>query len=137
MPDFGITTTATSGSDLTWLASRHGTEAAQTATLSVTSLTAGTHYDANGVIHSGLAVGKITASGLYGPFDATATDGREKLAGFVLTDDVLQRDLSGAFPARTAFPLLVHGVIRPSRLPVAAQRTISSTTPTSGSFIYQ
>lgn len=43
------------------------------------AFTAATHYP-NGFIPSGTIVGRITASGLYGPFDAAATDGRQDAA---------------------------------------------------------
>jgi hypothetical protein len=43
------------------------------------------HY-ANGYIPSGTAIGKVTATGLFGPYDNAAGDGREVLYGFTYAD---------------------------------------------------
>ncbi|MDX3839560.1 hypothetical protein [Streptomyces europaeiscabiei] len=53
--------------DQSWLASAHGTDTARSITLDTSAFTAGTHYP-NGYFPSGLAVGKIAASGKYGPY---------------------------------------------------------------------
>jgi hypothetical protein len=53
--------------DRSWLASRDGTAFTQTITLLVSAFTANTHYPL-GFIPSGTILGKITASGLYGPY---------------------------------------------------------------------
>jgi hypothetical protein len=53
--------------DQSWLGSAHGTEMARSITLDTSAFTSGTHYP-NGYFPSGLAVGKITASGKYGPY---------------------------------------------------------------------
>jgi hypothetical protein len=37
----------------------------------------------NGFIPSGVVLGKITATGLYGPYDNAAVDGREVAVGFL------------------------------------------------------
>lgn len=59
--------------DRSWLASRDGTAFTQTITLSVAAFTQGTHYAA-GFIPSGTILGKITASGLYGPYAGSAAE---------------------------------------------------------------
>lgn len=139
MSDFSIQTVSTPGSDRTWLASNHGTGAGQSGTLDVSTLTSGTHYDATTkVVPSGVAVGLITATGLYAPYDATeaATDGTEVLAGFVLEPLALKRSPSGDTSTKVAFALLAHGVIRPSNLPVTADQAIDQDATTSGSFAF-
>lgn len=70
--------------DRSWLASRHGTDVTQTITLDVSAFTANTHYP-NGYIPSGVVLGKITATGLYGPYSNAASDGTEVAAGFLYT----------------------------------------------------
>jgi hypothetical protein len=50
-----------------WLGSAHGTDATQSITLDTSAFTSGTHYP-NGFFPSGLPLGKITASGKYGPY---------------------------------------------------------------------
>lgn len=62
------TTTETfGGGDYRWLLSARGTEHPKSATLDYSAFTAGTHFP-NGYIPSGLAVAKITATGLYAPW---------------------------------------------------------------------
>ena len=59
--------------DQTWLGSAHGTDSARPVTLDVSAFTANTHYP-NGYFPSGLALGKITSSGLYGPYAANVSE---------------------------------------------------------------
>jgi hypothetical protein len=67
-----------------WLQGDHGTDIAVGVTLDVSTFTAGTHYP-DGYIKSGIPLGKITASGKYGLYDDTKTDGRQTLVGFLFT----------------------------------------------------
>jgi hypothetical protein len=97
-------------------------------------LTAGTHYDGNGVIPSGLALGKVTATGLYGPYDAAEDDGRQVLAGFLLEPLQLKSDFSGVTTAVLSGPLLVHGVIEPAFVPTAP--TLNTAILTTGQFVF-
>lgn len=48
-------------------------------TLDPAKFTPGTHYP-NGFLPSGTVIAKVTATGLYGPYDATASDGRQLAA---------------------------------------------------------
>ncbi len=96
-----------------WLASRHGTGEARSVTLDKSLFTDGTHY-ANGFYKSGIALGRVTASGKYGPFDSTASDGRQVLAGFLFAwvdAGVGDVDAVGA--------MLDHCKVVAARLPVA------------------
>ena len=104
------TTEYQGASDPSWLASAHGTDAAGSATLDVTKFTAATHYPL-GYVLGGTPVGKITASGLYGPYDSEADDGTETLAGFVLWDTLVGGD-------KEPFALFDHGKVRTARLPI-------------------
>jgi hypothetical protein len=97
--------------DQTWLDSAHGTDAAISGTVDLTKgFVAGTHY-ANGDLPSGTPLGKVTASGKYGLYDDTATDGRQTLVGHLFTSVKARGDVIGA--------VLVHGRINRSRLPFA------------------
>lgn len=134
--DFSIETTATGGSDLTWLASSHGQDAGQPGTLNLTSLASA--INTFGIIPSGVAVGKITATGQYGLYTSGASNGTEVLAGYVLSD-VNARNLANVTnpSGKAAFALLYHGAIKRSRLPLVAQRTaITHTTVSTGQFSY-
>lgn len=55
--------------------------------VTVANTTAGVtaHYP-NGFIPSGCAVGLVTATGLYGPYDSTASDGRQVCKGLTYAD---------------------------------------------------
>jgi len=100
--------------DQRWLGSAHGTSSGESITLDTSVFTAGTHYP-NGYFPSGLPLGKITATGLYGPYDDAASDGRQTLVGFLFcTVDapaVSTQDPQGA--------LLWHGKVVEARLPIA------------------
>jgi hypothetical protein len=54
-------------------------------TLDISKFTGGTHYP-NGFIPSGCAIGKVTATGLYGPYSDAASDGTQTLYGFTYGD---------------------------------------------------
>lgn len=99
-----------------WLGSAHGTDAPVSATLDVSKFTAGTHYP-DGYIKSGVPLGQITATKLYGPYDDTATDGRQTLVGFLFTaQDVNARRVAST---KVVGSMLVHCFIREAKLPVA------------------
>ncbi len=97
-----------------WLLGPHGTDPGSnpSLTLLVSLFTAGTHYP-NGFVPSGIVLGKVTASGVYGPYDPAAVDGREVAAEL----------LFGSLPVRTGATRLAgagfhHGSVNPARLPI-------------------
>jgi hypothetical protein len=116
-----VTITHNLTADRSWLASLHGTDAVDSITLEMSTFTSGTHYMPStdtGIPYSrflsGIPVGKITASGLYGLYKTDATDGRQNLAGFVFAE-VLFAPSQPKVPAA----LLWHGSVRAAKLPVA------------------
>lgn len=82
--DLSVRTETFGQDDQTWIGAAHGIDLARSITLDTSAFVAGTHYP-DGYIKSGTPLGKITATGLYGPYDNAAVDGREVLAGFLLT----------------------------------------------------
>ncbi|WP_327660430.1 MULTISPECIES: head decoration protein [unclassified Streptomyces] len=107
--------------DRAWLQSLHGTDQTDTITLDISKFTANTHYVAStdpaqpySRVKSGLPVGKITASCLYGSYKTDATDGTQNLAGFVFAETLFA-------PGQTKVPvaLLWHGSVFTAKLPVA------------------
>lgn len=128
MTDISVSTVAFQSERRSWLYGLHGTDPGTTpsATLDVSAFTAASHYP-NGFLPSGLVLGRITATGLYAPYNPTFDadpvaagqqgDGREVAAGILfasvripnLAD--LTKDVGGA--------LLVHGFVRISKLPIA------------------
>lgn len=100
--------------DQSWLGSAHGTNAARTITLDTSAFTAGTHYP-DGYFKSGIPLGRITATGKYGPYNDALADGTETLVGFLLcavdAPTVNTIDVGAA--------LLDHGRVVESKLPIA------------------
>ncbi|MFC8008666.1 hypothetical protein [Streptomyces cinereoruber] len=66
--------------DRPWLASLVGTNDTNTITLDLSKFTAGVHYEAGtpwqprNTLKSGIALGKITASGLYAPYSGVSSE---------------------------------------------------------------
>jgi hypothetical protein len=58
---------------------------------------------------AGTVLGKITASGKYGPYDDTATDGRQTAVG-ILAEDV------DATSSDVGTWMIVHGIVKTSAL---------------------
>lgn len=69
-----------------FLASQHYT--VKRAGITIDHTTVPLNDDDMRVIKGGTVMGKITASGKYGPYDATATDGRQTALGFLLAGDI-------------------------------------------------
>lgn len=108
--DISVRTVAFGTENRSWLGSAHGTDATRTITLDVSTFTEATHYP-DGYIPSGTVVGRITATGLYGPYDNAATDGREIAAGFLFNSI----PINGT--ADVGAPLLEHGMVVEANLP--------------------
>lgn len=94
-----------------WLGSQHGTQSNRSITLDASAFTEATHYP-EGFIPSGVVLGQITGSGLFGPYDDTATDGREVAAGHLFNSVPVR---AGA--TNIGAPLLDHGAVVESKLP--------------------
>lgn len=112
--DLSVRKESFGGDNQTWIGSPHGTDHGRSITLDTSAFTEATHYP-DGYFPSGLPVGVISATGLYGPYDDAAVDGRETLAGFLLTpvsapsDTTI--DVGGA--------LFEHGRVVEANLPIA------------------
>lgn len=87
--DISVRTETRQVEDRSWLGSAHGTEATRSITLDVSAFTEADHYP-NGYIPSGIALGRITASGLYGPYDNAAADGTQVLVGHLFSSVQVQ-----------------------------------------------
>src|SRR6476646_9355216 len=77
-----VTTTLIAPEDHSWLNSKHGTDSAKTVRLDKTSCVA---LYTDGIVKSGTVLGKISASSKYGPYDDTASDGRQTAVGILYT----------------------------------------------------
>ena len=118
MTDIAVATTAYQVEDRSWLLSPHGTDPGTTPSvvLDVSAFTPATHYP-NGYFPSGLNLGRIDATGLYGPYNDAATDGRQVFRGHLFSATKVPntadttKDVGGA--------MVVHGFVRLDRLPIA------------------
>ena len=113
MTDISVSKTNYQTEKLSWLLDRGGWEQ-ESITLDISAFTAGTHYP-NGFIQSGTNLGKITASGLYGPYDNAASDGREVFRGHLGTSTKVPNPADTTKDAGA--PLLFAGVVKESKLP--------------------
>lgn len=108
MHDLTITSTDYGSDDKSWLGSAHGFDAMPTVTLDADLFT-GTFTD--GHVPSGVAIAKVTASGLYGPYDDAAVDGRAVLVGHL--GETRRIPAGSQIPA----PILRHGQVIEANLP--------------------
>lgn len=120
MTDISVVTTPFQVENRSWLLSPHGAETAISGTLDVSALTAATHYP-NGFVPSGLVLGLITATNLYGPYDDTAVDGRQTAAGFLFSAVKIPNlaDLT----KDVGIAVLAHCFVKISKLPVQSAGT--------------
>lgn len=102
------------GDNRAWLGSQHGTESNRSITLDVSTFTEATHYP-DGFIPSGTVLGEIEATGLFGPFDPNAVDGRDTAAGHLFNSIPVSADATNL-----GAPLLDHGAVVESKLPAAS-----------------
>jgi hypothetical protein len=115
-----ITTQETVTADRRWLMSLYGSETNKTVTLDTATFSSNTHwlpptnYVNQRVLKSGLPLGKITASGLYGIYDSAATDGRQVFAGLLDTETAFNPTST-----KVGAALRIIGDVDASKLPVA------------------
>jgi hypothetical protein len=100
-----------------WLGSQHGTDVLRSVTLDVSTFTKATHYP-DGYLKSGIPLGKITATGKFGLYDDTKTDGRQTCVGF-LWSGVEVVDHRGNVSTAVGGSMLIHGFINTAKLPVS------------------
>ena len=114
--DISVQTTSYQVADRRWLLSPHGTDYTPGVTLDVSKFTQNTHYP-NGYIPSGTVVAKITASGKYGPYDNSKSDGTEVAGGILFGDCKVVRS-NGTAAANVGSGILVHGIVSAGKLPL-------------------
>jgi Bacteriophage lambda head decoration protein D len=107
----GIAQTKTryGGGDHRWMADVHGLSTPEPGTLDGSLFPAGTFAD--GLVPSGVDLGRVTATKLLGPYDDAATDGRQTAVGHLISDQVV------ATGSRNDVALYTHGAVIRDRLP--------------------
>jgi hypothetical protein len=102
--------------DRRWLAHRKGYDSNRSITLDISSFQAA-HMTVKGAIPSGVVLGRITASGKYGPYDTDGTDGREVARGFLFSA-VVPDNLTLATSTDPGAALTWEGIVNQDFLPV-------------------
>jgi hypothetical protein len=107
MTDFTVRSTAYQVEKRSWLQSMPDADDCDSIVLDISKFTAGTHFP-NGFIPSGCGLAKVTATGLYGPYDTTAerrpTAHHGAAVPAVQLVDVVHKDGSSATQARRRRP---------------------------------
>ncbi len=108
MSDIAVVSTGYTGEKRSWLASPHGCGPGENpnVTLDISKFTV-----VGGVIPSGTVLGKVTASGKYGPYDDALVNGQEVATGI----------LFGSVPVasgqtQAAASIMVHGFVYEAKL---------------------
>lgn len=101
--------------DRSWLGARKGTDTCRSITLDSSLFLAGHTVD-KGAVPSGCALGLVTATGLYGPYDPDGADGRETCAGLLFSTCDLGAE-GGVADAPVAAALFWEGIVKQSHLP--------------------
>lgn len=100
------------GGDHRWMGDLHGLNSTEGGTLDGDLFPAATFPD--GLVPSGVVVGRVTATGLLGPYDNGVGDGRETAAGHVVSDQVVRPG------SRNDVALFTHGAVIRNALPANA-----------------
>lgn len=98
------------GGDHRWMADVHGLNSTEGGTLDGSLFPAATFPD--GLVPSGVDLGRVTATKLLGPYDDAATDGRQTAVGHLVSDQIVRPD------SRNDAALYTHGAVLRNRLPV-------------------
>lgn len=105
--DIGLQSTSYQVGDRRWLLAEPDVKL--NVTLDPSKFTANTHYP-NGYLPSGTVVGKVSASGLCGPYDDEAEDGREVAYGVTYGDARFVRQ-NGTTAAKVGISVVVYDTI--------------------------
>lgn len=110
--DMSVTLTgAYSSEDRSWMIGEHGANMPINVPVNFALFT-GANF-ASGIVKSGTVLGKVTATGRFGPYEPAATDGRQTAAGVLFNTFKLPADTSKVASAEA----LVHFHCRVARLP--------------------
>lgn len=102
--------------DRRWLGARKGADTCRSITLDGSLFLSG-HTKAKGAVPSGTALGLVTGSGLYGPYDPDGSDGREDCAGLLFSTTDLGAE-GGVADTNVGAALFWEGIVKESFLPV-------------------
>jgi hypothetical protein len=131
--DISVSSVATQVEDRSWLSSNFGCDEPRTITLDISAFTAGTHYP-NGYIPSGITLARITATGLYGPYNNALATGQEVAAGHLFSAVKVPNPAVTTIDAGGA--MLEMGLIVEAKLPAGHGLDAAAKTDLAGWFKY-
>jgi hypothetical protein len=106
--------------NLSWDLSNPETPYVEGGTLDISLFTAAQHYP-NGFIPSGTVLGKVTATGLLGPYLDAAVDGRTTAVGILRASVQAIQPTTGVAKAKVGCAVLkAFGVVSVSKLPLTS-----------------
>lgn len=118
--DLGSRKITWAGSDMTWIGSEEGTRSNVSVTLDLSKFDFATVFT-NLVIPSGVVLGKVTASGLYGPYNDSLSTGVEVAKGHLFTDvdvkSIVEITHSSTLTGSVLAAMLIRGVVIEAKLP--------------------
>ena len=118
--DLGVRKLTWGGSDMSWIKSEEGTRSNISGTLDLALFNFSATFTSK-KIPSGVTLGKVTATGKYGPYSDAAVDGRTTMVGHLFTDvDVTNLLLAQGTTSLTGnvyIPILIRGVVLEAKLP--------------------
>lgn len=117
-----IQTETFGGTDKSWIRTRSGLDRMKPIMLDMSAFNA--NHVVNGRIPSGTALGKITATGLYGPYVTAGSGGQDIGVGFLFDDVVVDTPTDDLATATDTAAALFHtGDVLESKLPAFAGTT--------------
>lgn len=119
MTDIGVFTQPFQTEDRSWLLSEFEDAYSISGTIDVSQFTLATHYP-NGFIPSGTILGLVTATGLWGPYNDTATDGRQTAVGILNSAVRVLNPLGGPLTKIGVAAIVYNAVISQAKLPFNA-----------------
>ncbi len=116
--DISVHSSAYQVEDRSWLIGTHGVDITPSETLDISKFTKNTHYP-NGYIPSGVPLGRVTATGLLGPYNDAASDGTQTCVGLLFSALRAIDPATGNALAKVGGARFVHGAVKASKLPIA------------------
>jgi len=120
MTDISIYTNPVQAEHLSWVLTPPDGGFDQNGTLSIAAFNATQHYP-NGYIPSGTVLGRITATGLLGPYLDSALDGRQTAVGILkATVSAIAPNTNGQVKVKVGCAYRVHGMVSAAKLPLTS-----------------
>ena len=119
--------------DRSWLGARLGTDVCRSITLNIALFTKATHFP-DGIIKSGTTLGKVTATGLYGPYNNALANGQEVMAGHLFSSVEVPVDNEAG---KAAGALFWMGIVKEARLPANHGLDAAGKTDVAGHIRYE